>query len=149
MENRYHFIITKYCPKEQIFDGMMTVAEAHKFMDENATDERRVGFKVFNELYNNGSGRWEDYQDSYHGGRKVYDNKGKLYILDPDYRSMWEPDNQRFHLWCTDKHGNFQSFIQSFATEEAANKWRDHLQKGREDYYTYIVKPSDIQIENE
>lgn len=143
METKHHFIITKYCPNEQIFDGMLTYTEARKFMDENATNERRVGFKVFNELYNNGSGRWEDYKDSYHGGRKVYDSKGQLYILDPDYRSMWLPESQAWHLWFV-KDGGTRDFIQSFKHEEAAKQWRDFLsaewKKGK-----YIVEPSDIQ----
>ena len=86
MEEKYHFIITRYCPKEQLFAGMMTFTEARKFMDEHASYERRVGFKVFNELRNT----WEDFRDiAYHGGRKVYDN-GELYIIDPDYRHIWK-----------------------------------------------------------
>ena len=40
MEERHHFKISRYCPKEEIFDGMMTFTEARKFMDENATFER-------------------------------------------------------------------------------------------------------------
>lgn len=80
----YHFKIFKYCPKEEIFDGMMTFTEARKFMDKNATFERRVAFEVFNDALN----RWEKSDCSYHGGRKVYD-KGVLYIIDTDYRNMW------------------------------------------------------------
>ena len=71
---------------EQLFDGMMTFTEARKFMDEHASYERRVGFKVFNDLLN----CWQDFKDSYHGGRKVYDNHGDLYIIDQDYRNMWK-----------------------------------------------------------
>lgn len=90
MEQKYHFIITRYCPKEQIFDGFMTFTEARKFMDEHASDERRVGFMVYNDLIN----KWQDFGDSYHGGRKVYDKHGQLNIIDPDYRNMWEAKKQ-------------------------------------------------------
>ena len=117
----------------------MDFTEARKFMDEHATEERRVGFKVFNELMN----RWEDYGDSYHGGRKVYDKRGNLYILDPDYSSMWKPEGQRFHLWRKVPDGSSR-FVQSFATEEQAAKRRDFLQEGQSTYEFY-VKPSDIQ----
>lgn len=143
MQTKHHFIITKYCPTEEIFNGEMTFTEAHKFMDENATSDRRVGFKVFNQLYNNGSGRWEDYKDSYHGGRKVYDKQGDLYILDPDYSGMYKPESQRFHLWCKQPDGSSR-FVQSFAAEEQAVKWRDFLQEGQSTYEFY-VKPSDIK----
>lgn len=68
----------------------MTFTEARKFMDENATFERRVGFKVFNDMRN----RWEDYGDSFHGGRKMYDKKGDLYIIDSDYRNMWKAETE-------------------------------------------------------
>jgi hypothetical protein len=84
MEQKYHFSIWKYCPKEEIFDGTMTFTEARKFMDENASFERRVGALVFNEKMN----RWEKLRHSYHGGRKVYDEEGRLCIIDPDYRNM-------------------------------------------------------------
>ena len=140
MEQKHHFIITRYCPMEQLFDGMMTFTEAHKFMDENATFERRVGFEVFNDAMN----RWETFNDSYHGGRKVYDKKGQLYIIDPDYRNMWIPDSQAWHLWLIKNDGT-QMFIQSFETEKQANKRRDFLNGWHEG--TYIVKPSDIKIE--
>ena len=145
MEQKHHFIITRYCPMEQLFDGMMTFTEARKFMDEHASFERRVGFKVFNELYNNGSGRWEDFKDSYHGGRKVYDNKGYLYILDPDHRGMWKPEDQAWHLWFVRNDGT-RMFIQSFKSEEQANKRRDYLTADWKEG-TYIVEPSDIKIE--
>ena len=75
MRTKHHFIISRYCPKEEIFDGEMDFTEARKFMDEHATEERRVGFKVFNELMN----RWEDFGDGFHGGRKVYDKQGKSF----------------------------------------------------------------------
>lgn len=142
MLQRYHFVITRYCPMEQLFDGMMTFTEARKFMDEHASFERRIGFKVFD----NSQNKWQDFKDSYHGERKVYDNKGYLYILDPGYRDMKKPEDQAWHLWFIRNDGT-QMFIQSFKTEEAANKWRDFLtadwKKG-----TYIVKPSDIKFDN-
>lgn len=139
MGTKYHFIISRYCPKEEIFDGEMDFTEARKFMDEHATEERRVGFKVFNELKN----RWEDCGDSFHGGRKVYDKQGSLFFLDPDYSSMWKPDAQRFHLWRKVPDGSSR-FVQSFATEEQAVKWRDFLQQGQSTYEFY-VKPSDVK----
>lgn len=142
MKQKKHFIITRYCPKEQLFDGMMTFNEAHKFMDKNASCERRVGFKVFNDAMN----RWEDFKYSYHGGRKVYDDEGYLYILDPDYREMWKPENQAWHIWFVGNDGK-QMFIQSFKTEEAANWWRDFIAADWKEG-TYIVRPSDIKIEN-
>lgn len=143
MEQKHHFIITRYCPTEQIFDGEMTFTEARQFMDQHASNERRVGFKVFNQLYNNGSGRWEDYKDSYHGGRKVYDNKGQLYILDPDYRSMWTPKSQAWHLWLV-KHDGTRVFVQSFGTEKQANHRRDFLSAASTEW-EYIVEPTDIK----
>lgn len=88
---KYHFIITRHCPLETIFDGEMTFTEARKFMDENATSERRVGFKVFNEYLN----KWQDFRSSYHGNRKVYDENGDLWIIDEDYRNMWRAGNER------------------------------------------------------
>lgn len=141
MENKYHFIITRYCPTEQLFDGILTFKEARKFMDNNASYERRVGFKVFNDLMN----RWEDFNDSYHGGRKVYDNKGNLYILDPDYSGMWNTEDQAWHLWFVNNKG-LRKFVQSFTTEEQAYKWRDYLNADWKDG-TYIVEPTDIIIE--
>lgn len=138
-EKKHHFIIDRYCPKEQIFDGEMTFTEARRFMDENASFERRVGFKVFNDL----TGKWEDFKCSYHGGRKVYDCAGQLYILDPDYRNMWLPESQAWHLWFVKDDGT-RLFIQSFKTEVAANKRKDTLTA---DYIEgkYIVEPSDIK----
>ena len=137
---RHHFKISRYCPKEEIFDGMMTFTEARKFMDENATFERRVGFQVFNELLN----RWEDLGDSYHGGRKVY-NKGELYIIDPDYRNMWKADTCRWHIW---EVSEGRRFVISVATKEQAEElcaryqsWYDAEKSGRK----YIVEPSDIK----
>lgn len=142
MEQKYHFIITRYCPMEQIFDGMMTFTEARKFMDEHASFERRVGFKVFN----NYLCEWQDFKDSFHGGRKVYDNKGCLYILDPDYRRMRMPECQAWHLWYY-RNDDTRIFIRSFRTEEAANIWRDFLAADWKEGI-YIVKPSDIEVEN-
>ena len=90
MEHKYHFMITKCCPKEQIFDGDMTFTEARKFMDEHASSDRRVVFKVYNDL----TYKWEDGGDSYYGNRNVYDNHGQHYIIDPDYRNMWKAKKQ-------------------------------------------------------
>lgn len=128
---------------EQLFDGMMTFTEARKLMDENASFERRVGFKVFNDHLC----KWQDSKDSYHGGRKVYDNKGDLYILAPDYRGMRKPEDQAWHLWFVRNDGT-RMFIQSFKTEEKANKWRDYLTADWKEGI-YIVEPSDIKIEND
>ena len=121
---------------------MMTFTEAHKFMDENASFERRVGFKVFNDYLR----KWIDFKDSYHGGRKVYDNEGDLYILTPDYRGMRKPEDQAWDLWFVRNDGT-RMFIQSFKTEEKANKWRDYLTADWKEG-TYIVEPSDIKIGN-
>lgn len=140
MEPKHLFIITKYCPMEKLFDGIMTFTEAHKFMDEHASDERRVGYKVFNNYLQ----MWEDFKDSYHGGRKVYDNRGYLYILDPDYRHMWAPESQAFHLWFV-RNDNTRIFVQSFKDEEQANKRRNFLTANWKEG-TYIVEPSDIKI---
>lgn len=140
MEQKFQFIITKYCPREEIFRGEMTFTEARRFMDENASSERRVGFEVFNDA----AGRWEKFKNvAYHGGRKVYDN-GELYILDPNYRGMWKPESQQWHLWCITPDGR-KMFCNPFKTEEEANQRRKFLQAGR-DEYQYIVKPSDINI---
>ena len=133
-------MISRYCPKEMIFDGEMTFAEARRFMDEHATFERRVGFEVFNDAVN----RWENYGDSYHGGRKVYDKKGHLYIFDPDYRGRLRPESQQWHLWCITPDGR-KMFCQSFKTKEQAVRRCDFLQVGREECQ-YIVEPSDIDI---
>lgn len=135
---KHHFKIYRYCPKEQIFDGEMTFQEAHRFCDENATSERRVNYEVYNEAMH----RWENFGDTYHGGRKVYDKEGILYILDPDYRGMWLPEAQRYHLWCVYPDGR-RLFVQSYATEAQAKKWGDFL---RADFKEcdYIVEPSDI-----
>lgn len=138
---KYHFIITRYCPVELLFDGMMTFTEARKFMDEHASFERRVGFKVFNDAIN----RWENFKDSYHGGRKVYDTKGNLYILDPDYSEMWKPEDQALQLWFVRNDGT-RIFIQSFKTESQAHKWREYLTADWKEG-AYIVEPSDIKIE--
>lgn len=143
MEEKLHFKITKYCPEEIIFDGEMTFREAHQFMDEHASFERRVGFEVFNEIVN----RWEDFGDSYHGGRKVYDKKGVLYILDPDYRGMYCPTGQQWQLWCIAPDGQ-KSFCQSFKTKEQADRRRNFLQTGRNEY-KYAVVPSDIELRSD
>jgi len=142
MEEKHLFKIFRYCPLEQIFDGEMTFTEARKFMDENATFERRVGFKVFNDALN----RWEDFKDSYHGGRKVYDNKGNLNIIDPDYRNMWSTENCGWYIWEVSRG---RRFIISLGTKEKAEevcaryqKWYDY----ESDHRQYIVEPSDVQI---
>ena len=140
MQQRYHFIITKYCPIEQIFDGEMTFTQAHKFMDEHASFERRVGYQVFDDYLH----KWLDFKDSYHGGRKVYDNKGYLYILDPDYREMKKPESQAFHLWFV-RNDETRRFVQSFSTKKKAEKWRDFLNADWKEG-AYIVEPSDIKI---
>lgn len=139
MEAKIHIIITRYCPTEQLFDGMMTSTEARRFMDENASFERRVGFKMYNEHLC----KWEDFGDSYHGGRKVYDKNGQLYIIDPDYRNMWSPECQAWHLWFVRPDGT-RMFVQSFKTEEHANRRRDFLTSDWQEG-TYIVEPSDIK----
>ena len=143
MEEKHLFKIYKYCPKEQIFDGEMTFTEARQFMDENATFERRVSFEVFNDAMN----RWENFNDSYHGGRKVYDKKGDLYIIDPDYKSMWRPEACRWYIW---EVSNGRRFIISLGTKEKADevcakyqKWHDY----ETDHRQYIVEPLDINIE--
>lgn len=91
MEERHQFIISKYCPKEVIFEGEMTFTEARRYMDENATNERRVGFKVFNDYLN----IWQEFGDSFHGNRKVYDRNGELWLIDTDYRNMWLVKNEQ------------------------------------------------------
>lgn len=142
METKHHFIITRYCPTEQLFDGEMTFTEARRFMDQNASNERRVGFKVFNDAI----GRWEDFGNSYHGGRKVYDKHGNCFIIDPDYGNMWPPESQQWHLWFVKTDGT-RLFCQSFKDEESANKRRDFLAGPRKEG-TYIVEPSDIKLSN-
>lgn len=135
----FHFIIEQYCPREVLFDGDLSFSDAHRLMDEKATPLRRVGYKVFNDH----TLKWEDFNDSYHGNRKVYDNHGQLYVLDPDYRNMWLPENQRFHLWFVPKQGN-KVFIMSFPTEQKAQEAAKFLsapwREGR-----YVVKPSDFK----
>lgn len=86
MTNKYHFKVYRYCPKEQIFDGMMTFTEARRFADQHASDERRVDYEVFNEAMH----RWERMDSVFIGGRKVYDRQGDLYTIDADYRNMWK-----------------------------------------------------------
>ena len=120
----------------------MTFTEARKFMDENATFERRVGFEVFNDALN----RWEKFDDSYHGGRKVWD-KGELYIIDPDYRNMWKAENCGWYIWEVSRG---RRFIISLGTKEKAEevcaryqKWYDY----ESDHRQYIVEPSDVQID--
>ena len=139
MKLKYHFKIYRYCPKEQIFDGEMTFQEAHRFCDAHATTERRVNYEVFNDAMH----RWESYGDTYHGGRKVYDKKGELYILDPDYRNMWKPESQRFHLWRFNPDGSYR-FVQSFSTVEQAQKRRDFLLAGCQDY-SYRIVQTDVK----
>lgn len=137
---KHLFRIYRYCPKEQIFDGEMTFTEARKFIDENASFERRVGFEVFNDNLN----RWESFKDSYHGGRKVWDN-GQLYIIDPDYGDMWKPENCRWYIWEVSKG---RRFIISVSTKERAEelcaryqKWYDY----ESDHRQYIVEPCDVK----
>lgn len=139
MEQKYQFLITRYCPKEEIFRGEMSFSEARRYMDDNASYERRVSYAV----YNDAAGRWESEMDVvFHGARKVYD-KGDLYILDPDYSGMWKPESQLWHLWCIMPDGR-KMFCQSFGSEMQANSRRDYLQTVRE--YQYVVEPSDIDI---
>lgn len=83
MTHKYHFIISKYCPLEVIYDGFMTFTEARKLMDKNATFERRVGFRVFNDKLR----KWEDYRHAYHGNRRVFQD-GDLYLLDKEYENL-------------------------------------------------------------
>lgn len=136
MEMKYHFKISRYNPKEVIFDGMLTFTEAHKYMDEHATFERRVGFEVFNDALN----RWEKFDDSYHGGRKVWD-KGELYILDPDYRNLWKAGNSRWYVW---EVGRGRRFVESLSTKEKAEELCALYNKLSG---TYVVESSDINIE--
>ena len=140
MDEKYHFKIARYCPREEIFDGMMTFTEARKFMDENASFERRVGFQVFNDKMN----RWEDFGDSYHGGRKVYDKRGNLNIIDPDYRSMWSPWNCGWYIWEVSRG---RRFIISLGTKEKADEvckkyqeWHDACGDG----LRFVVEESDV-----
>ena len=144
MEKQKHFKIARYCPKEEIFDGMMTFTEAREFMDVHASFERRVGFQVFNDLRN----RWEDFGDSYHGGRKVYDKKGNLNIIDPDYRNMWSPENCGWYIWEVSRG---RRFIISLGTKERA----DDLCKKFQKYYgsygdglRYVVEESDVRVDD-
>ena len=141
MEERHHFKISRYCPQEEIFDGMMTFTEARKFMDENASFERRVGYKVFNDMLN----RWEDFGDSYHGGRKVYDKKGNLNIIDPDYRHMWSPEACGWYVWEVSRG---RRFIISLGTKEKAEDVCARYQKiynSESDPKQYVVEPSDVE----
>ena len=113
---------------------MMTFTEARKFMDENASFERRVGFQVFNERLN----RWEDFGDSYHGGRKVYDKRGNLNIIDPDYRSMWSPWNCGWYIW---EVSQGRRLIISLGTKEKAEEM---CKKLRSDGLRFVVEESDV-----
>lgn len=135
----YHFIIEQYCPREVLFDGVLSFPDAHRLMDEKATPLRRVGYKVFNEY----TLKWEDFKDSYHGSRMVYDHNGELYVLDPDYRHMWLPEKQRFHLWFMPKKGT-ALFVMSFSTEPMAQKFADTLSAPWKEG-VYVVKPSDFK----
>lgn len=135
----HHFKIYKYCPKEEIFDGIMTYTEARKFMDENATFERRVSFEVFDELRN----RWENFGDSYHGGRKVYNKEGNLYILDPDYRNMWRPEVCRWYIW---EVSEGRLFITSMDTKEKAESCCKIMLQTSYGNMIYKVEPCDIEV---
>ena len=118
----------------------MTFAEAHKYMDENATFERRVGYEVFNDAMN----RWEDFKDSYHGNRKVYDKTGELYILNPDYSAMWRPQDCGWYLWEVSKG---RRFISSHKSKSDALKRCAMLQEwneGNEANLKFIVEKSDV-----
>lgn len=142
MEEKHHFKISKYNPRELIFDGEMTFTEARRYMDEHADFERRVGFEVFNDATN----EWERFDDSYHGGRKVYD-KGDLYIIDPDYRSMWSPESCGWYIWEVSKG---RRFIMSLGTKERAEEVCARFQKWynyESDPRQYIVEPSDVKVE--
>lgn len=144
MKEKHQFIITKYCPREEIFRGEMTFTEARWFMDENATFERRVGFEVFNDATN----RWENLGYSYHGGRKVYDKNGDLYIIDPDYKDMWLPEACGWYIWEVSKG---RRFIISVGTKERADKLCAMYQKWydfEDDHRQYIVELCDINISN-
>ncbi len=142
MEKKYQFIITRDCPREEIFRGVMTFTEARKFMDENASLERCVGFEVFNDA----AGRWERFNNiSFHGGRKVYNN-GDINIIDPDYKGMWIPEACWWYIW---EVSNGRRFIISLGgTKEHADevcamfqKWYDY----ENDHRQYIVEPCDIK----
>lgn len=144
MEEQDHFKIARYCPKEEIFDGMMTFTEARKFMDENATFERRVGFQVFNDKMN----RWEDFGDSYHGGRKVYDKKGNLNIIDPDYRNMWSPENCGWYVW---EVSQGRRFIISLGTKEKADEVCKKYQEQHDSCGSglrFVVEESDVRVDD-
>ncbi len=141
MEEEYQFIITRYCPREIIFRGKMTFTEARKFMDKNATFERRVSFEVYNDTMN----RWEDFKDTYHGGRKMYDKRGDLYIIDPDYKDMWRPEFCRWYIW---EVSNGRRFIISLGTKEKADEVCAKYQKWynyENDHRQYVVEPCDIK----
>ena len=142
MNKKQRFIITKYCPTEQIFNGEMTFTEARRFMDENACFDRRVGFKVFDNAMN----RWEDIGLSFHGGRKVYDKTGDLFIIDPDYREMWRFDNGRWYIW---EIRNGRRFIMSLSTKAKAEyvcSWFQNYSDIRNGQRQYVVEQCDIDI---
>lgn len=60
-------------------------------------------------------------------------------------RGVRKPEDQAWHLWFVRNDGT-RIFIQSFKTEEQANKRRDYLTADWKEG-TYIVEPSDIKIE--
>jgi len=143
MEEKHLLKIYRHCPKEQIFEGEMTFTEARRFMDENATSERRVNCQ----WYNSATSKWEDIKAIYHGGRRVYDDKGNLSIIDPDYRNMWPASRCGWYIWEVSKG---RRFVISLNTKENADKVCDFYQK----WYTaegsnrkYIVEQSDVNIE--
>lgn len=140
MEKQYHFKIARYCPWEDLFDGMMTFTEARRFMDEHASFERRVGYEVFSDLTN----KWQNFKDSFHGGRKVYDKSGELYIIDPDYKNMWRPEACGWHIW---EVSNGRRFVISLGTKEIADEvckkyqeWHDSCNDGQR----FVVEESDV-----
>jgi hypothetical protein len=141
------FKIFKMYPMEEILDGKMTFAEARKYMDEHASHDRPVCYRAFNP-YNH---QWYSGELQYCGGRKVYDNLGLLYILDPDYRNMWRPGQCTWYLW---EVSEGRKFIQSYNSNEMAEMVRTRRQEiGDEerlfeegDKKVYVVEPCDVKI---
>ena len=128
--------------KEKIFDGVMTYAAARRFMDEHASDERPVGFEVFNDIRN----RWEDFGDRYHGGRKVYDKDGLLYVIDPDYMAMWRVEDCRWYVWEVVSDG--REFVMSFGSMKEAASYIDCLHEMEDLSHSqrreYVVDPVNV-----
>lgn len=138
---KHHFQIYRYDPKELLFDGEMTFPEAHQYMDEHASFLRRVSYEVFNESIN----KWEDFKDTYFGNRKVYDKKGELYILNPDYQSMWRPQYCQWYIWEVSKG---RRFISCHKSEDDAKKRCAFLQdwnECNENKPKFIYEKSDVE----